>query len=295
MKILHISDIHIGIPIREVPVTSWLSKRALGGLNLLMGRGKHFADARRKVAALPALAEREQVDLVICTGDYTGLGLEREFVEARRAVAPLMKAGRGFITVPGNHDLYVREPVRKGWFEHHFKNTLTTDLPMYQGAEGWPRVRLFDEGLAVVTVNSSRPNTFWRSSGKVPVAQLQALREALRDSEVRDHFVLVVTHYAPCLEEGVPDRPLHCLVNVDEFLEVVKEVRRGALLCGHVHRRFHAHPPGCELPVFCAGSTTKDEREGLWLFEFEQGRLRAIPGFWKDDGYQLDRDAVIEV
>ena len=60
MRILHFSDIHIGIKLHRVPVSRWLSKRAVGGLNLLLGRQRHFLDARRKIKAL-VMPHREAV------------------------------------------------------------------------------------------------------------------------------------------------------------------------------------------------------------------------------------------
>lgn len=294
MRILHFSDIHIGVGFRRVPLSRWLSKRALGGLNLLLGRQRYFLNARRKMEALADFRKEQQVDLVIFSGDYTALGLEREYLDARSAVEPLFEAPLGYVSVPGNHDLYVRDVIRKGRFERHFAETLQTDLPQFRLDGSWPQIRLLGTDVAVIAVNSSRPNPLWRSSGRVSRKQLQGLREALQDPLLRDRFLFVVTHYAPCLADGEPDTRLHGLVNLDEFLEVCGEIDRGALLCGHVHRRFEARLPGFELPVYCAGSTTMDGREGLWLFDVEEGRLRATPGRWDGNRYCLETSSDVE-
>ena len=294
MRILHFSDIHIGIGFREVPVSRWLSKRAVGGLNLLLGRQRHFLDARRKIEALARFKKEQHVDLVIFTGDYTALGLEREFRDARSAIEPLMHAPLGFVNVPGNHDLYVRDVVLKARFEKHFGETLRTDLPQFQIDRGWPRVRLFGNNLAVVAVNSSRPNPFWRSNGRVSRRQLKGLRAALDDPVLSDRFILVITHYAPCLANGEPDRHIHGLVNVDEFLAACADVSRGALLCGHVHRCFSVRMSQFHLPVFCAGSATMDGHEGLWMFDFEDNRLHATSGHWDGDCYRLEPGSAVD-
>ena len=46
----------------------------------------------------------------------------------------------------------------------------------------WPLVRLIGDSVAVVCVNSARPNPQpWRSSGRIPDTQIKALRDVLRD------------------------------------------------------------------------------------------------------------------
>ena len=47
LKVLHFSDIHIGVAIRHMSWKRWLSKRAIGAINLLRGRSKYFDEARR--------------------------------------------------------------------------------------------------------------------------------------------------------------------------------------------------------------------------------------------------------
>jgi 3',5'-cyclic AMP phosphodiesterase CpdA len=297
MRVLHFSDIHILGPWRSVPIRDWIGKRLAGGVNLLLGRRRHFADAPRKVAALDRFRQELGVDLVISTGDYTALGTNRELAAAREVVQPLMAAPLGFVNVPGNHDLYVLSVIREGRFLRHFGDTLETDLPEYRvDDQPWPLVRLVGEDVAVVAVNSARPNPQpWRSSGKIPPAQLEALGSVLSDPRVTDRFVFVITHYAPRLADGRPDRRLHGLVNADEFLEVCSRLPRGAILCGHVHWRYEVRVPDMRPPIFCAGSATKNDVEGLWLFDVEPGRVRATPGRWIDDGYVLEQRSAVDV
>ena len=90
VRILHFSDIHVGLRLSEVPLGKWFSKRAVGGLNLLLGRRNLFSEAREKLAALADFKRGHAIDLVIFTGDYTALGLGGEYGAARAAVEPLM-------------------------------------------------------------------------------------------------------------------------------------------------------------------------------------------------------------
>ena len=97
--------------------------------------------------------------------------------------------------MPGNHDLYVGDVIREGRFEASFGETLKTELPEYSVAGGvWPWVRWLGDAVAVVGVNSARPNPPpWRSSGEIASAQLEALGALLRDPRLQRRFVFVMT------------------------------------------------------------------------------------------------------
>jgi 3',5'-cyclic AMP phosphodiesterase CpdA len=224
---------------------------------------------------------------VIFTGDYTAMGTDGELAEARQAFQPLMEAPLGYVHVPGNHDLYLNDVIRQRRFERHFEDTLVTDLPEYRVDSFWPLVRLLD-GVAVVAVNSARPNPLpWRSSGRIPEAQLDALQRIVRDRRVRERFVFVITHYAPRLADGSHDRRNHCLVNADAYLDVVAGLPRGAILCGHVHRCYRVRIPGVEPEIFCAGSATMVSREGFWQFDVDGESTTVAQGSWNQNQYTV--------
>jgi len=297
MRILHFSDVHLPVRLLSVPCRDWMGKRMIGGANLFLGRARKFADGYEKLVALDRFRRELDVDLVICTGDYTSLGTRAELRDARKAVEPLMQAPLGYVNVPGNHDIYVFDVLRQKRWDESFGDTFGTDLPQYVVDGGrWPFVRLVGDDVAVVAVNSARPNPQpWRSSGKIPPLQLEALERILTDPVLLGRFVFVLTHYAPRAEDGVPDRRLHGLVNADEFLAVCADLSHGAILCGHIHRRYMVRAEGVKPPIFCAGSATKAGDEGLWLFDVEDGQVRATPGTWRDGGYALDPSAAVEV
>lgn len=288
MRVLHFSDVHVDVPLGQIPLGEWPGKRLLGGANLLLRRKKHFALAREKLAALAKFRAEQGAELVICTGDYTALGTAPELRAARAAIEPLTRAPLGFVTVPGNHDLYLPDGVRDGRFEQSFGDLLTTDLPEYRGSDGWPLVRLVDRDVAVVAVNSARPNPApWKSSGRIPDAQLATLVRVLDDERVSSRFVFVITHYAPRLAHGGPDGKLHGLDNADAFLDACKHVARGAILHGHVHRCFHLVVPELKAHIFNAGSTTQEHREGGWLFDISATAALAARLSWSAAGWAL--------
>jgi 3',5'-cyclic AMP phosphodiesterase CpdA len=297
MRILHFSDIHLGVSWHDVPWRDWFSKRIIGGLNLVLGRARRFAQAGPKLVALAEFARRQEIDAVVFTGDYTAMGTCGEFQLARSAVAPFLQAPLGYFNVPGNHDLYVRDVIREGRFEAAFGETLKTELPEYSVPGGvWPWVRWVADAVAVVGVNSARPNPQpWRSSGEIAPDQLEALRALLRDPRLQRRFVFVITHYAPCLEKGLADTATHGLVNASAFLGVCRDLRQGAILCGHVHRRFAACPAGFGVPVLCAGSATLQGREGLWIYETDNTAVHALPGRWANQDYVVDESGRVEL
>jgi 3',5'-cyclic AMP phosphodiesterase CpdA len=293
IRVLHFSDVHVDVPLAQMPARGMLGKRLLGAANLMLRRKRLFAQARAKLAALGRFAEWQAIDLVICTGDYTALGTLVELEAARRAIEPLTRRARGFVTVPGNHDLYVPDTVADARFERTFGDLLGTDWPEHAVDGAWPAVRLYDRELAVVSVNSARPNPqLLRSSGRIPDQQLVALRAVLADTRLVGRTVLVATHYAPRRKDGSPDRFSHGLENADELLEICARAPRAAILHGHIHWRYHLQPRG-NLHLFGAGSATHRGREGLWLFEVDAGRVRAVPGSFADGDYRLDEAEAI--
>ncbi len=166
IRVLHLSDVHVDVPVMGMPIGTLLNKRMLGAANLMLRRARHFNTARDKLTTLARFAEREGVDLVVCTGDYTALGTEPEMVAARAAIDPLTRRPRGFVTVPGNHDLYLHDSV---FFERLFGDLLGSDWPEHVVEGGtFPAVRLYDEHLAVITVNSARTRPVSISKTQMP-------------------------------------------------------------------------------------------------------------------------------
>jgi 3',5'-cyclic AMP phosphodiesterase CpdA len=293
IRVLHFSDVHVDVPLSQMPLRDLLvPKRMLGAANLELRRRRHFRQAREKLAELARFADREAIDLAICTGDYTALGTEPEMLAARAAVDALTKRPLGFVTVPGNHDIYVDDAAHAK-FARVFAELLTSDLPEHAVDGAFPLVRFIGDDLAVIAVNSARPNPqLWRSSGRIPDAQLAALGRVLEDERVSSRFVLLITHYAPRRADGTPDKKSHGLDNADELLALCERVTRGAILHGHIHRHYHVLGPAGQK-LFGAGSATQEHREGIWVLELDADGATAIPGTWNGTSYVLDRSASV--
>ncbi len=295
-RILHFSDIHLEDGFAGVPRAAFLNKRLLALANLRLVRGRRFARARAKMHALEAFAEAEKIDLALCTGDYTALGTEPEMKLARDAVEGFTKLPLGFVSVAGNHDIYVDAARREGAYDRHFGAFGTTEMPEHASPEGYPFVRFFGDDLAIVGVVSVRPNdAFHKSSGRVPETQLRALDAILCDPKLAKRFVIIATHYAPRLWDGRPDTALHGLENADALLAVAKGVPWGAIVHGHVHHCYHVRVPGLDASLFCAGSATYEGREGAWVYDVTAKGVRATPVAFLGERYVLRSEERIEL
>ena len=291
LRILHFSDIHVGIEIRHMRWKKWFSKRAIGAINLLRGRAKYFDNAEQKLQALIRFKDEHEIDLVIHTGDYTALGLESELTLSRKMVEPLMKKTECYITVPGNHDIYVSESKSHQRFSQQFAEVLYSDMPEYYSDGFWPLVRLVGTDVAIIALNSARPNPLpWRSNGKISQTQLDTLDLMLLDQRLKNRFIFIATHYAPRLANGEDDTPLHGLVNADDFLRVCKKVNSGAILCGHVHQTYRTEVQGLQSSLYCAGSATMDGHEGFWVYEMHGNKMKAKRVYWDKQAYRFATD-----
>ncbi|MFW5876324.1 MAG: metallophosphoesterase family protein [Myxococcota bacterium] len=289
IRILHFSDVHLEGPTRGAPLREWINKRGVAYVAHRLIRRHRFEDAERKLEALARLAAHERVDMALCTGDHTALGTHPELARARRVLEPFAAAPLGLMALPGNHDVFLPASVRDRRFERYFGDLCATDRPDLTVDGRWPLVRLPAPGLAVVAVNTVRPNPpLWRSSGRIPDAQLQVLRRVLADPELRRRFVVVALHHAPRLASGRPDRFWHGLVNADALRRALAGLGAGMLVHGHVHQRYHLDAACFGVPLFGAGSVTHGGREGFWLYEVgPEGEVRAHGGRWTGQRYEL--------
>jgi Icc-related predicted phosphoesterase len=293
LRILHVSDIHVEVPFAELPKGELVSKRAIGLMNLWLRRGWRFRDVPAKLEALARFREAEKCDLVLLSGDLTALGTEPELRRARQLIEPLIGAPMGCVVVPGNHDLYLGDAARDGRFEFRFGDLMESDVPEVATQTGWPFVKLFGDKVAVIAVNSARPNPQpWRSSGRIPHAQLAGLARAVEHPKVRGRFIIVMTHYAPRRADGTPDTFRHGLENYAALETACAGIAHGMLIHGHLHDCFHTRPPGAPIPFFGAGSATDAKHNGLWIYELGGAESRALRGTWGGSGYALDGTVV---
>ena len=237
MRILHFSDPHVQLPRwRERPLRELGPLRALATVELWKGRGRDYEDALAVLHQIVRDADALRADLVVCTGDLTQLATEEEFALARDALLPL---GERLVCIHGNHDRYPIDGRPNRLYEAYFPP------------------RALPEGFAALD-----------SCGEIcwPVITQGRVRDEDLSQDFRRKVVLI--HHAPFRAGGIPDWPWHRLRRARELLEATREA--AALLCGHIHDRYHFGN------VICAGSSTERGSEGYWLIEVADGRVDAL-------------------
>ena len=186
MRILHISDLHIG---QEADVDRW--KKA----------EKIVRETIRE------WGDDDDKPLVLITGDVVDDGTEIEFIEARRILSPLHRAGFQVAPLPGNHDY--------GWNGAHAEEKRFKLFKKYLlGIESrvtYPDVPYADDDASLITLNSMYAETgFWDgllADGELGNRQLDELDElitVLRDERKKSHKIVVALHHHPFRFPGDP-------------------------------------------------------------------------------------------
>jgi 3',5'-cyclic AMP phosphodiesterase CpdA len=253
-RILHVSDLHVGAGAATSPEY-----------------------------ALPAVAERVDPELVICSGDLSHRG-RREQHESAAAI--LRELGRPILAVPGNHDIPYTFPARfsRPWAE--FERLWETTQPVYRSTS-----------ILAVGLNSVRP---WRhQSGGIRASQLATAAGILRGAEDNPLRVVVLHHHllgAPWRSRKRPvARRNHVLASlVDAGAELI--------VAGHIHqaavaerREFEISPAGLERGVTVSIApglgqprpNRRGEARGLHVYEFDESRLHVYTYTWRGEEWSL--------
>lgn len=272
MKLLHFSDVHVQLPDwRTRSLSSLGPLRALATVELWKGRGKRYDGAPERIRQIVREATTLRADQVLLTGDLTQLGHAEEFALARAALGALAGDAARFITLPGNHDRYPIGGRASTLFEQAFPEQRASDL------DGPLRVRLLGDEAALIIIDSAQPVS-WPvvSGGAISEASLRALAEVLRSPALDRRCKLVAVHHAPTRRGRSRDWPRSDLRGATSLMRIAADGGVEAILCGHIHDRFHDLPRPGRPHIVCAGSSTDLENPGFWELEFGQGRLESI-------------------
>ena len=259
MKLLHFSDIHIGLVPQGM---RWLlDKRILGEATQFLRRRR-----RQHLEAVPALLELAraiQPDVIACTGDLTAVAAPREFERALELLEPFRKlVGEGrFFYVPGNHDAYVNDSAvvlaRRRAVER---------LNGLDGGGALPLERTVDS-VRFFCLDGAVPMPPWKSGGCMAARMMDELEQRLAAVRKADERRVVLSHF-PVTDAGGRRLGWRRRAEGDERLGVL--IAKGAadvLLCGHIHRPFANSVGACRQ--VCAGSLTLSR--SAFLLELESG------------------------
>ncbi len=191
MKIVHLSDLHFGTE----------SEALVSGL----------------VSAIGAV----KPDLVVVSGDFTQIGIDREFMAAREFMANLPAPT---FCVPGNHDV----PHYNMWqrliapYKKYREYIIENLNPMMENKD-----------VIILGLNSARgilPHWNW-ANGALSGAQREKVKEVFAPEEAR--WKICVFHHPIHKQQ---ETPLDVTVfGATEMLNVIRKQEVDLVLTGHVH------------------------------------------------------------
>jgi 3',5'-cyclic AMP phosphodiesterase CpdA len=234
MRIAHCSDLHL-LSLAGSGLLDFANKRWIGGLNLLMNRGRHYHT--HVFEAMVADFNAGAADHVLCTGDITNLALEEEFRFARSIFDRIELGPLNTTVLPGNHDAYVAEGAKH--FLSHFDAFHESDDGF--GSERWPLVRIRGD-VAIVALSTSLQTPWFTAYGVIGQAQLDRLAEILSDPRLDNKMRLVAIHHPPAGPRALSR--IRGLRDHEKFAEVLRKVGAELVLHGHEHKDLYEELSG---------------------------------------------------
>ena len=186
---------------------------------LLQISDAHFGTEQELVvAALAALSEHLEPELVVLSGDITQRARRSQFDAAQRFAQALR---RPVVAIPGNHDIPLYNLIARIFYPYaNYMRAFGSELePEFES-----------DSLLVVCANTTRPRR--HKDGEISAEQVARISERLRRSP-REQLRVVVTH-----------QPVHVIRQEDEVnllhghdLAVREWSQAGAdiVMGGHIH------------------------------------------------------------
>jgi len=137
---------------------------------------------------------------------------------------------------------------------------------------------------AIIGLSTALPRPPLVASGAVGVPQLRALDRILAHPEVASRTAIILQHHPIHNPRSRVKRALEGLADADAEASLLRRVRRGLLLHGHLHRRIHRELATDRGHVDAVGATSasllheSDERmAGFNVYEVDSdGAVRSI-------------------
>jgi 3',5'-cyclic AMP phosphodiesterase CpdA len=212
-------------PIPKPRLRELAGKRLTGYINYR--RGRHLIHDMDMLAKITADMLAHHPDHVALTGDLVNIGLESEFVTARRYVESI--GAPEFVSViPGNHDAYVRSSLR-------YMNATTAPWMAGDGETkpAFPYLRARG-GVAMIGLSSGVPTAPLLASGELGQRQADALAVMLRKAAGQGLFRVVMIHHPPFTNGASLGRGLR---DAHAFEAVIAAEGADLVLHGHNHRQ----------------------------------------------------------
>ncbi len=229
--LFHITDLHFW----KVLLQPWrlMNKRLLGNANVYLRRRHDFHMDRAEEFARHML--KAGSGGILFGGDFTSTATDEEFLLARRFVDLFLEAERPVYVMPGNHDVYTFESVRKQRFERYFHDLIPEG--------GYPCRIDLPGGTPLILAPTVTPN-FLSSKGRIRAKEVEAVRQLLADCPSGP--ILVAGHYPVLHRTHAYDSPPSRRLRKAEALHAVLGGTGQPTLyvAGHVHRFSYVQDPG---------------------------------------------------
>ena len=233
--LIHISDIHFvndqSLLRGLLENGKVLTKRHLGWLNYKLRRSGHFQpDLKQRL-----FEKLEKIDwnYLVISGDLTTLSLDREFLIAREAIAPLQKKGTVILTA-GNHDRYISHSNGMDPVQSHFK-----DFWPYNSDEN-PKLLTLSDDAVLIEIDMAHPRVFFSSRGKLRT-DLANLKKIVKN-EYKNKIKISIGHYPAFLPPGEQEGYFHQLSNIEELQNFLLDLEIDYYLHGHIHKSWSFRP-----------------------------------------------------
>ena len=242
MRIGHFSDVHL-LSLKGSSWIDFLSKRWIGGLNLLSSRARHH---RPEIfdAMVEDFNNGSALDHLVATGDITNIALESEFAFAREKFDKIEIGASDVTVIPGNHDAYVE--AGREHFEASFADYFASDSGWQPNGESWPLVRVRGD-LAVIGLSTSLQTPWFTCYGVLGDEQLTRLESFLNDERLTNKFRLVAIHHPPA--GRLAEKKYRGLRDHREFAAIIESAGAELILHGHEHEDIDNELPGPSGPV----------------------------------------------
>lgn len=231
MKILHLSDIHF----RQSYEPS-----SDGYKNMLT---KMVNPIEALVKCLTEVNQREQIDVVVISGDLTDGGQASDYTYLKKHLAAIIGDKKLIVTL-GNHD--IKSQFRMGW------------LGQSASENSYNTIDEFEE-LAIISFDNS---VFKNPNGHISEEQFTWLEQALIATAEKP--VIVMTHHHLLKEQNtIPAVP-----QADKMINLLSKYHVLAILTGHTHHAFTGEIDG--IPYYTSSSMSFcgiDEGNGIVRFE----------------------------
>ncbi len=220
MKFIHISDLHLPT---KLPFLKLRGKPFIGYLNYYLRRRKlHPIEV---IESIVSFIKNSEYDCLIISGDITNISHEKEFIEAKRILSPVLNE-KAFL-IPGNHDRYSLESL--SYFEKYFGEFAGDQIP---SIPLYAKTKKF-KNITLLGLDSNHPTSIANASGFIEPETLYKSFNYLKEKQISKFAV--VCHHPIWNPPDKFESIYHRMTNREEVQSLFLEHPPIAYFHGHAH------------------------------------------------------------